>query len=737
MATVYSQKFTTGAYTYTRVRVDYTGTTAKATLLFTRTGNGDVPASVLGHTYTFGNKSVGLNKTITGLVTDAEIATVEFPISLDGGTYSGSVPTQAGVFAFAGSVTIPAQQMPRIPTMNQWKDLISHISPSKTFYATCTTDANTATKIIDCPGFDFADATIGTRLCITMGDGQKVDGQIQFNVNDTGAQDFYAKQGDPDAVDAWQAGESIDVVFDGIAWCMVGAETDTTEIVQDKGESESAVMSQKAVSNALDSIGDTADEAKEIADNAKVTANEAMTKAGDAQSSADAAQTTADNAQSAADAAQTSADEAKTAADNAQGTADTAKTAAEVADTKAQGAQSTADKAVTDAAAAQETADKAVSDAAQAQSTANTAVTNAATAQTTANKGVSDAAAAQATADGLATSKQDKLVSGTNIKTVNNTSLLGNGNVAVQATLVSGTNIKTINNSSILGSGNIQIDVPTISNATGDSTTSGISQKAATDAINAVSTTASGKQDALVSGTNIKTVNGTSILGSGDIQISVPTISNSTGSSTTAGISQKAATDALGGKQATLVSGTNIKTINNTSVLGSGNIAVQPTLVSGTNIKTINNNSILGSGNISISAGGWKNITFTASGDNYVLGTEVAGCSFIVVTYQYHQGHPLDLGYQESSTIVDLNSSHVVPFYQFENYYVYMSQAGVETNGVKFAIAWYSYNSSTRTLTYSAGRTYKPELLTGKGDYQTIGSVTSGAKISIVRIKGM
>jgi hypothetical protein len=57
---------------------------------------------------------------------------------------------------------------------------------------------------------------------------------------------------------------------------------------------------------------------------------------------------------------------------------------------------------------------------------------------------------------GVATSaKQDTLVSGTNIKTVNSTSLLGSGDVTVQATLVSGTNIKTINSASLLGSGNI------------------------------------------------------------------------------------------------------------------------------------------------------------------------------------------------------------------------------------------------------------------------------------------
>jgi len=55
-------------------------------------------------------------------------------------------------------------------------------------------------------------------------------------------------------------------------------------------------------------------------------------------------------------------------------------------------------------------------------------------------------------------------------------------------------------------------------------------------------------------------------------------------------------------KQATLVSGTNIKTINSTSLVGSGDVAVQPTLVSGTNIKTINSSSLLGSGDITISA---------------------------------------------------------------------------------------------------------------------------------------
>lgn len=60
----------------------------------------------------------------------------------------------------------------------------------------------------------------------------------------------------------------------------------------------------------------------------------------------------------------------------------------------------------------------------------------------------------------------------------------------------------------------------------------------------------------------------------------------------------------LSDKQATLVSGTNIKTVNSNSLLGSGNVAVQPTLVSGTNIKTINGSTILGSGNLVASENG-------------------------------------------------------------------------------------------------------------------------------------
>ena len=83
----------------------------------------------------------------------------------------------------------------------------------------------------------------------------------------------------------------------------------------------------------------------------------------------------------------------------------------------------------------------------------------------------------------------------------------------------------------------------------------------------------SGKQDALVSGTNIKTINNESLLGSGNITIEGGGDA-SWGSITGTLSDQTDLQNALDSKQASLVSGTNIKTINNESLLGSGNINI-------------------------------------------------------------------------------------------------------------------------------------------------------------------
>lgn len=111
---------------------------------------------------------------------------------------------------------------------------------------------------------------------------------------------------------------------------------------------------------------------------------------------------------------------------------------------------------------------------------------------------------------------------------------------------------------------------------------------------------ATGKQDTLVSGTNIKTVNNETILGSWDISIngilSGPLIPAA--SATYAG---RIWFDTMNNKFWKCDGTVWTEVTPVTSVNGSTwAITVQPTLVSWTNIKTINSNSLLGSGNISL-----------------------------------------------------------------------------------------------------------------------------------------
>lgn len=181
---------------------------------------------------------------------------------------------------------------------------------------------------------------------------------------------------------------------------------------------------------------------------------------------------------------------------------------------------------------------------------------------------------------------------GAQVNTVFNVNGL-TGNVTVQDTLVSGTNIKTINNQSLLGSGNITISgtgaVDSVNGETGDVTV----------------------QETLVSGTNIKTINGSTLLGSGNItvgqinsvngQYGPDVVLNASNISETAtrlymtpeeraNLANQSGTNTgdqdLSGLQDTLVSGTNIKTINSQSLLGSGDIVISGGAVDSVNSLT-------------------------------------------------------------------------------------------------------------------------------------------------------
>lgn len=130
--------------------------------------------------------------------------------------------------------------------------------------------------------------------------------------------------------------------------------------------------------------------------------------------------------------------------------------------------------------------------------------------------------------------KQATLVSGTNIKTINGTSLLGSGNL-----VITGGETNTASNVGIVGVGifkqktgvdlefkklNAGSNKVTITDDVGNNeidvdvvvaNLTGIAQSQVTN----LTTDLSNKQETLVSGTNIKTINSTSLLGSGDISI--------------------------------------------------------------------------------------------------------------------------------------------------------------------------------------------------------------------------
>ena len=243
------------------------------------------------------------------------------------------------------------------------------------------------------------------------------------------------------------------------------------------------------------------------------------------------------------------------------------------------------------------------------------------------------------------------LTSHQSIKTVNNNTMTGTGDVSVQETLVSGTNIKTINNESLLGSGDISISSggaknvwygtsKTASNTLDKvvSTTSGDFGFSNGDLLrvtftNGSSVSVSGSGLVVDGGSRVGIINSVGpytwkdketidfvyleetdgvatvkyfvLVGKveattskyGVTKLTDSTSSTSTDTAATPN-SVKTAYDLANGKQDALVSGTNIKTVGNTSLLGSGNIPVQTPLVSGTNIKTVNGTSILGSGDL-------------------------------------------------------------------------------------------------------------------------------------------
>jgi hypothetical protein len=162
--------------------------------------------------------------------------------------------------------------------------------------------------------------------------------------------------------------------------------------------------------------------------------------------------------------------------------------------------------------------------------------------------------------------KQDTLVSGTNIKTVNGTSVLGSGNIAISSAVAWGGVTGTLSN---------QTDLQTALDGKVDENsaiTGATKTKVTYDAKGLVTAGADATTADIASSTDKRYVT--------DAQLVV--VGNTSGTNTGDNATNSQYSGLAASKQDTLVSGTNIKTINSTSLLGSGNVAVEPTITATT-----------------------------------------------------------------------------------------------------------------------------------------------------------
>lgn len=173
------------------------------------------------------------------------------------------------------------------------------------------------------------------------------------------------------------------------------------------------------------------------------------------------------------------------------------------------------------------------------------------------------------------TSKQDKLVSGTNIKTINNMPILGSGNIEIQggggSSAYNG-KLTIKRNGSTVGSFTANQQDDTDINITVPTKTSQIQN----DSNFVYQNDLNGKQNKLTAGSNI-TISDEDVISAVDTTYDL--VESNVGSMGLMSGSDKIILDSLptriNAKQDTLVSGTNIKTINNKSILGNGNIEIE------------------------------------------------------------------------------------------------------------------------------------------------------------------
>lgn len=259
---------------------------------------------------------------------------------------------------------------------------------------------------------------------VKLGLGKITDGKFAFN---TGEGEAVATRADSTALTDKHL-----IQWDGTNFRLVDAQMTVEQIIAIDAHLDSTILELRDLTASVETLSTTVDTVSEAAENARLMAK-------GAQEAASAAQSSANTAQSAAEAAQGTADNALSEAGAKLDKLTGAISAYDVAYIKKGGDGDNQSWVAITSDAEKNTLVKRDSSG-KIKVTAGTAGaeavcylqlaavdTKAGTAQTTADLANTKAENAQTTANG----KQDKLVSGTNIKTVNGSSILGSGDLAI------------------------------------------------------------------------------------------------------------------------------------------------------------------------------------------------------------------------------------------------------------------------------------------------------------------
>lgn len=310
-------------------------------------------------------------------------------------------------------------------------------------------------------------------------------------------------------------------------WALLVDAASATESASDAADSATAAAaSASAASTSASSASTSASAASTSASGASTSATNAASSASAASSSASTASTAATNAGNSATAAATSATNASNSASAASTSASNASSSASSASTSASGASTSATNAASSATAAAGSASTASTQATNAASSATAAAgsaTSAASAQTAAEAARDATLAAYDSFDDryLGTKTSDPTVDNDGNALVAGALYFNSVDGAMKLYTGSAWVAAYVSGSGYLASANNLSDLASAATArTNLGLAIGTDVQAYDSDLTAWAGIAtSAKQDALVSGTNIKTINSTSLLGSGNISI--------------------------------------------------------------------------------------------------------------------------------------------------------------------------------------------------------------------------